>query len=223
MKLIAVSDLDLDCIRQGALLKAGRAVLAVFRDDASRDRVKAEVIEAGEFGCGDSVTFERTGAGNAGVITVSDTCSEGGREDLSGPALVEALEAAGFHAVRYAIEPDDRERISGRLRSWCDDCSCDIILTTGGTGLSPRDITPEATLDVLERVVPGIPEMIRLKSAETVPNAWLSRAVAGIRTRTLMVNLPGSRRGAVESFSHMLPILGHAIEVAGGKAGRCGG
>jgi len=223
LKLLAASDLDLRSITGGTLLDAGCSVIAVIRGDEDIPWLMADVIEPGEVDCGDRVAFQRTGGGNAGVITLSDSCIRGEREDLSGPALIEALEAAGFRAVRYAVEPDDREAISGRIRSWCDDGSCDLILTTGGTGLSPRDCTPEATLDVIERAVPGIPELVRARSAETVPTAWLSRAVAGIRGGTLVANLPGSRKGALESLGFMLPLLPHALEVAGGRVSRCGG
>ena len=223
LTLLAASDLDAQSISGGTLLGIGCAVIAVIAGDAGHPWLSADVIEPGEVDCGDAVAFQRTGGGNAGVLTLSDSCIRGDREDLSGPALIEALEAAGFRAVRYAVEPDDREAIAARLGSWCDDGSCDLILTTGGTGLSPRDCTPEATLDVIERQVPGIPELVRSKSAETVPTAWLSRAVAGIRGGTLIANLPGSRKGAVESLGFMLPLLPHALEVAGGRVSRCGG
>lgn len=223
LTLLAASDLDARSITGGTLLEVGCAVIAVIRGDDDDPRLLADVIEPGEVDCGDAVAFQRTGGGNAGVLTLSDSCAGGEREDLSGPALIEALEAAGFRAVRYAVEPDDREAICARLGAWCDDGSCDLILTTGGTGLSPRDCTPEATLDMIERLVPGIPELVRSKSAETVPTAWLSRAVAGIRGGTLIANLPGSRKGAVESLGFMLPLLPHALEVAGGRVSRCGG
>lgn len=223
LKLIAVSDLDLDSVMDGALLLAGSAVLTIIRTGASRNRVFADVVESGETGSGEDLSFERRGRANAGVLTLSDSCSRGEREDLSGPALVEALVEAGLQPVRYAVSPDDRAVITGRLISWCDDGSCDLILTTGGTGLSPSDSTPEATMDAIERQVPGIPELMRQKSAETVQTSWLSRSVAGIRGGTLVVNLPGSRKGAVECFGYIRHLLGHALEVAGGRVSRCGG
>ncbi len=223
LKLIVVSGLDLDCVMDGALLAAGSAILAVTRAGASRNRVFADIVESGETGSGADISFERRGGANAGVLTLSDSCSRGERDDLSGPALVEALVEAGLQPVRYAVSPDDRAVITGRLVSWCDDGSCDLVLTTGGTGLSPTDCTPEATMDTIERQVPGIPELMRQKSAETVQTSWLSRSVAGIRGQTLIVNLPGSRKGAVECFGHIRHLLGHALEIAGGRVSRCGG
>jgi len=223
LKLIVVGNLDLDCVMDGALLAAGSAVLAVVRDGASANRAFADVVESGEMGSGADLSFERRGTANAGILTVSDSCSGGEREDLSGPALVEALVEAGLQPVRYAVSPDDRAAITEKLVSWCDDGSCDLVVTTGGTGLSPSDFTPEASMDAIERQVPGIPELMRQKSAETVQTSWLSRSVAGIRGRTLIVNLPGSRKGAVECFGHIRPLLGHALEIAGGRVSRCGG
>jgi molybdopterin adenylyltransferase len=158
-----------------------------------------------------------------GILTVSDSCSRGERKDASGPALCRAAESAGFAVVHAAVVADDRPRIAGTLRDWCDDASCDLILTTGGTGLSPTDCTPEAMLEVVQRWVPGLSELIRLKSAESVPTAWLSRGMAGIRGTTLIVNLPGSTKAVEECFAILLPLLPHALEVLGGKAYRCGG
>jgi len=159
----------------------------------------------------------------AAVLTVSTSCSRGEREDSSGPALRSALESAGFAVIRSAVVADDREAIAAALRGWADAGGCSLILTTGGTGFSPTDCTPEATLDVVERLVPGVPELLRSKSAETVPAAWLSRGTAGIRGTTLVVNLPGSRRAVEECFAIMRPLLPHALEVLAGEAHRCGG
>jgi len=162
-------------------------------------------------------------AARAGVMTVSDSCSRGEREDGSGPALREALEGAGFTVTRVAVVPDDRPRIAALLGGWCDEGSCDLILTTGGTGFSPTDCTPEAMHDVIQRWVPGLPEMLRAKSAGKVETAWLSRGLAGIRGTTLIVNLPGSRRAATECFEFLVPLLPHALEVLAGRTFRCGG
>jgi molybdenum cofactor synthesis domain-containing protein len=165
----------------------------------------------------------RAGAYSVGVLTVSDSSSRGEREDQSGPALLDLLRSAGFIAARYSVVPDEMAAVSEKLRLWCEDGALDLLLTTGGTGFSPRDVTPEATASVFDRAVPGIPEMIRSMSARTVPTAWLSRAVAGIRMGTLIVNLPGSRKAAVESAGFMLGVAGHALEVLRGEAFRCGG
>lgn len=166
----------------------------------------------------DGVTVAR-----AGVLTVSDSCSRGEREDGSGPVLREALEGAGFSVSRHAVVPDERPRIAALLRDWCDEGSCDLILTTGGTGFSPTDCTPEAMHDVVQRWVPGLPEMLRAKSAGRVETAWLSRGLAGIRGMTLVVNLPGSRKAAAECFELLVPLLPHALEVLAGRTFRCGG
>jgi molybdenum cofactor synthesis domain-containing protein len=159
----------------------------------------------------------------AGILTVSDSCSRGEREDASGPALQAAARACGLEISRHAVVPDDRQSIASMLRQWCDDGACDLILTTGGTGFSPTDCTPEAMLEVVEKWVPGLSEMIRLKSSEKVQTSWLSRGTAGIRSRTLIVNLPGSRKAVEECFAFLLPLLPHALEVLTGRAYRCGG
>ncbi len=220
---VAVSGLDIGCVRPGARLRLGRSLVSVLPGDPGAKCVRAEVLEEGEVCPGDDIAFERDLPVNCGVLTLSDTCHAGGREDLSGPALIEALESRGMSVVRYLVLPDDRDGVAGRLRSWCDDMSCDLVLTTGGTGFSPRDFAPEALADAAERLVPGIPELIRMKSAEKVPSAWLSRASAGIRARTLMINLPGSLRGATESLGFIEHLLDHALEVVSGRTGRCGG
>lgn len=160
-----------------------------------------------------------------GILTASDRSHRGEREDLSGPALAQALRdfwAAGEtrvpadHAIVGAIVPDDRASISAQLVAWCDDDRFDVVLTTGGTGFAPRDVTPEATLDVVERLAPGLAEVIRAESQRVTRHAMLSRGVAGIRGRTLIVNLPGSPRGAVESLGFILPVLPHAVELLRG-------
>lgn len=220
---IAASDILLDTLMPGVALRAGTAILQLRARVREGSAAVFDVAGAGEVSPGDEISFPREGAASVAVLVLSDSCSAGEREDLSGPALIEALGAAGLAVVRYAVQPDDRPGLASTLRSWCDDSSCDLILTCGGTGFSPRDWTPEATADVVHRMVPGIPELIRASSARTVPGAWLSRAVAGIRGRTLIVNLPGSRTGALESFGHMSHLLGHAMEVLRGEVRVCGG
>ena len=147
------------------------------------------------------------------VLTISDRASRGEREDLSGPALVSEIEKLGWSLVKTGLVADDRATIQAILIAWCSDKQVHLILTTGGTGFSPRDITPEATLAVIERQAPGLAEAMRASSLKMTPHAILSRAVAGIRNQTLIVNFPGSPRAAVENLAVIAPVLPHAIEL----------
>ncbi len=156
---------------------------------------------------------------HAAVLTVSDKASRGERQDTSGAAIRELLATIGASVERHEVLPDEQERISARLRSWADEGAFDLILTTGGTGPGPRDVTPEATLAVAERLVPGIAEAMRLEGLKHTPMAMLSRAVAVLRGRTLIVNLPGSEKGVRENLSCLLPVLAHAVEGLRGKTG----
>ena len=151
------------------------------------------------------------------AITVSDACSKGERRDESGEVLVQALEALGAFVVDRSILSDDLEPLVGRLRRYAERPDVNLIVTTGGTGLGPRDNTPEATLMVIEREVPGIAEAIRAESLKITPMAMISRGVAGIYQGTLIVNLPGSPKAVEESFSVIRPILNHAIELLAGQ------
>src|SRR3990170_8515907 len=155
----------------------------------------------------------------AGVLTVSDKGARGERRDTSGPAIEEMLGRIGARAVRYEVVPDEVDDIAARRRAGADDDALDLVLTTGGTGLGPRDVTPEATLSVIERQVPGIAEAMRLEGLKHTPMAMLSRALAGIRRRTLIVNLPGSEKGVRENLAPILPALAHAVESLRGEAG----
>jgi molybdopterin adenylyltransferase len=150
-----------------------------------------------------------------GVLTVSDRSARGERPDTAGPALVQALmeRLAGASVTETAIVPDDQGEIAAVLVRWADGLGLDLVLTTGGTGFAPRDITPEATRSVLQREAPGLAEAMRAASLLVTPHAMLSRAVAGIRRRTLIVNLPGSPKGALENLATILPVLPHAIEL----------
>jgi molybdenum cofactor synthesis domain-containing protein len=156
-----------------------------------------------------------------GVLVASDKGSAGERTDESGKVIIEAFEGKGFEIAEYKIVPDERAVISASLRNQADRLGVDLILTSGGTGLSPRDITPEATLDVVDRLVPGIPEAMRQKSLEFTNRAMLSRAVAGIRNRTLIINLPGSPKAVKECLEVISPVLIHALEILKGQTGEC--
>jgi molybdenum cofactor synthesis domain-containing protein len=148
-----------------------------------------------------------------GILTISDRSARGERADVSGPALEAAVSDQGWRVVQTAILPDDMAALQATLARWADSGELDVILTTGGTGFSRRDVTPEATLAVVERRAPGIDEAMRLASLKVTPHAMLSRAVAGIRGRTLIVNLPGSPKGALENLLVILPVLPHAVEL----------
>jgi molybdenum cofactor synthesis domain-containing protein len=149
-----------------------------------------------------------------GILTVSDRTARGEAEDRSGPAIAEAVQASlKATIVLRATIPDDQPIIEQTLRSWCDGGQIDLALTTGGTGFAPRDVTPEATLTVIERPAPGFAEAMRAASLQVTPHAMLSRAVSGIRGRTLIVNLPGSPKAVREQLAVILPALPHAVEL----------
>ncbi len=155
------------------------------------------------------------------IITASDSGYAGEREDLSGPAAEELLRQAGYDIAGYALLPDDRAMLAETMRKVCDDDRADLLVTTGGTGFSPRDCTPEATADVIERATPGIPEAMRYYSLQITARAMLSRASAGIRRGTLIVNLPGSPKAVRECLEYILPALGHGLEILKGTTGNC--
>lgn len=148
-----------------------------------------------------------------GIITVSDRSARGERPDESGPALEKMVTEQGWQVVSTTILPDDLEWLKSSLTEWADRGDMDLILTTGGTGFSPRDITPEATLAVIHRAAPGLAEAMRTASLQITPHAMLSRATAGIRSHTLIINLPGSPRGAVENLAILVPVLPHAVQL----------
>lgn len=148
-----------------------------------------------------------------GILTLSDRSARGEREDSSGPALARRIDGEGWLARRQLILPDEESSIRETLAQWADSGEFDVILTTGGSGFAPRDVTPEATRAVIEREAPGLAEAMRAASLKITPHAMLSRSVAGIRKRTLIINLPGSPKGAVENLEAVIPVLEHAVKL----------
>jgi molybdenum cofactor synthesis domain-containing protein len=148
-----------------------------------------------------------------GILTSSDRSSRGERPDLSGPGLADLVSAQGWTVVHTAIVPDDLEALRETLSTWADSGEMDIILTTGGTGLAPRDVIPEATSLVIDRQAPGLAEAMRQESRKVTPHAMLSRAMAGMRGKVLIINLPGNPKAAVENLQVVLPVLNHAVEL----------
>ncbi len=152
----------------------------------------------------------------AAVLTVSDRSSRGEREDRSGPVIEELLGSIGAEIKEYRIVPDEQDVISQNLKELSDAVRVDLIVTTGGTGLTPRDVTPEATLEVISKRIPGFEEAMRAESIKITPHGMLSRAVSGLRGRTLIINLPGSPKAVRETLSVILPALPHAVELIKG-------
>ena len=158
----------------------------------------------------------------AGILTISDKGAVGERQDRSGDVIREILSGMGIHIVNYDIIPDEKELIVEKLVKWADEDALDMLITTGGTGLTPRDVTPEATLAVVDRIVPGFAEAMRVESLKKTPMAMLSRAVVGARGKCLIINLPGSPKAVRECLEVVLPALPHAVETLKGQAGECG-
>jgi len=154
---------------------------------------------------------------NLGILTISDKGFKGERDDKSGQVVKDSLAKLGSRVVKYEVVPDELAKIKNKLSQWADEGKLDIILTTGGTGLGPRDVTPEATLSVVDKVVPGIVEVMRAETFKVTPTAILSRAVAGVRGRCLVINLPGSPKAVRECLDVVLPVIPHAIEIIKGE------
>ncbi len=152
-----------------------------------------------------------------GILTISDMGAKGEREDTSGPAIRELVARLDAQVTQYAIVPDERPIIAQRLTDWADGHLADTIITNGGTGLGPRDVTPEATLDVVDRVIPGLAEAMRAATVQQSPYAVLSRAVTGARGQSLIINLPGSPKGVRECLEAILDVLPHAVEILKGE------
>lgn len=155
------------------------------------------------------------------IITSSDSGYRGEREDKSGPAIAEMMQEAGYAVTGITLLPDDRKMLADTMAEICDTGAADLILTTGGTGFSPRDVMPEATLDICERLVSGIPEAMRAYSLTITRRAMLSRAAAGIRKQTLIINMPGSPKAVRECLEYILPALSHGLEILLGRTGNC--
>ena len=154
---------------------------------------------------------------NVGILTISDKGWRGQRYDESGKTIRDKLSVLGNKVIKYEVIPDEVDTIAGKLAEWADEGSVDVILTTGGTGLGPRDVTPEATLSIVDKVVPGFTEAMRTKTFNTTPLAILSRAVAGVRGKCLIINLPGSPRAVRECLEIVSPAIPHAVEILRGE------
>jgi len=187
-----------------------------------REGIFAEVVKEGRIMPGDAIEVLKTEKYNAAVITVSDRCAAGEREDAGGPLVREMLENAGYEIVRVSIVPDEIDAIKAELCR-CASENIALIVTTGGTGFSPRDVTPEATEFVCERMAPGIPEAMRAAGLRITERAMLSRQAAGIRGRSLIVNLPGSPKAAKENFESVVSALEHGLEMLRGGPADCAG
>ena len=157
-----------------------------------------------------------------GILTISDKGSRGERQDKSGEAIREILSGMDVSVLNYDMVPDEKDLIVEKLVRWADKDNLDVVVTIGGTGLTPRDVTPEATLAVVDRIVPGFAEAMRAESLKKTPHAMLSRAVAGTRGKCLIVNLPGSPRAVRECLEVILPALPHAVETLKGQSDECG-
>lgn len=241
---VLVSGLDLAALGLGSRVRLGREVLLRISQIGKechapcevgrrtgecimpRRGLFARVESGGEVRAGDAaeavevVPRQRL---QAVVLTVSDRCARGQAEDAAGPALARRLESAlGAHVYRREVVPDEQALIAARLRHYCDGHSIDLVLTAGGTGFSPRDVTPEATREVLARLAPGLDEAMRAASLRATPHAMLSRGVSGLRGSTLVVNLPGSERAALENLEALLPALPHGLAKLRGDPSDCG-
>ena len=185
-----------------------------------REGIFAKVLRGGMISEGDEITVEKRPL-RVAILTASDSGYAGEREDVSGPTIRKILEENGYQVVHTILLPDDREMLAQEMSRIADEGVAELLVTTGGTGFSPRDCMPEATMDITERAVPGIPEAIRAYSMTITPRVMLSRAAAGIRKHTLIINLPGSPKAVKESLEYILPSLEHGLEILTGTASNC--
>ena len=219
---LAAGDVIFEITQIGKECHAHCAIYAAVGDCIMpREGVFARVLHGGWVTVGDKmeITTEKIPL-DAAVITASDKGARGEREDKSGAAIREMLTEAGYHVAGFNIVPDEKEQLVREMTLWAER-GVGLILTTGGTGFSVRDVTPEATREVIERETPGIPEAMRALSMQVTPRAMLTRAAAGIRKRSLIVNLPGSEKAVRECLSFILPQLQHGIEILRGDTGEC--
>jgi molybdenum cofactor synthesis domain-containing protein len=158
----------------------------------------------------------------AGILVISDRGSRGERHDKSGQIAKEVISQLSIDVTEYEVVPDEADIISQKLREWCDTLGLDLIVTSGGTGLSARDVTPEATLEVIDKTIPGLTEAMRMETMKKKPEAILSRVVAGNRGKCLIINLPGSPKAVKECLEVIMPVLPHALDVLGGRVSDCG-
>lgn len=212
--LLEVTQIGKECHTKCAIFQqVGECVMP-------REGIFAKVLRGGEVAAGDRIVVAQ--GFRVAVLTVSDKGASGERADASGPVIERAVVDAGLgDVVARGIVPDGIEVVAAELRRLADEVGAELILTTGGTGFAPRDVTPEATASVIDRAVPGIPEAMRAASLAKTPHAMLSRAAAGIRGRTLIVNLPGSPRACRECLDVIMPALPHALEILTARGGEC--
>ena len=238
---LLIEGIELKDIACGTLLRAGEVVLRITQRGKEchsgcnirkqtgdcimpREGVFAEVIRGGRLMPGQEIipeNPENSGLYRAAVITLSDKASRGEREDKSGPLLAKLLKEQGFEVIEELILPDDADEIRNNLVRLADRRDADLIITTGGTGFSERDVTPEATFAVATKNVPGIAETIRAESMKYTPKAMLSRAISVIRNRTLIINFPGSPKAVEESFMIIKDVLPHGLEILTGRGAEC--
>jgi len=210
-----VSQIGKECHNRCAIYEqAGDCVMP-------REGIFIRVLRGGQIKNGDPIEIDNKII-TVGIITASDKGSKGEREDISGPTIKDIIAKIGGIVLEYKVLSDDKEQLAEAMRSFADQKKLDLIFTTGGTGFSPRDNTPEATLAVIERQVPGLPEAMRAAGMANNPKAMLSRATAGIRGQSLIINLPGSVRGVRENLEVLLPALPHGVEILRGIGGECG-
>lgn len=234
---LTVDGMQVSELPVGTYLQAGEVLLEImqigkechghceiFRQTGNcvmpKEGVFARVLSGGRLAAGDSIGIWQ--GIPVAVITASDKGASGQRQDVSGQEIARMLASIGGRVIDYRVLPDDIEILAGAMTELIDEVGAALVLTTGGTGFSPRDVTPEATLKVIERQVPGLPEAMRRESYAQTSRAMLSRAVAGIRGKGLIVNLPGSPKGVRECLAVILPVLAHALEVLRGTGGECG-